>query len=323
MAAIDRGEDEAPAPVGVVQVKDGGEAQDQAEKLIEECGGNPDDGGLAISGDWLVIAETDEIAEKVVDDAAAASLADDDEFKKWTDAAGDPGILTAYASPDAGKMLAEFAGLGGALAGGGITDCGMEEIADGCLPTEHFFGTSDDGPLPDEALDMFEDFGGLAMTVRFDDGSLEIETAGESGQNGLASLTSSDAGADVIATLPEDTAAAFGAGFEPGWFQDLLDYVGDTSGMGEDIDGLLAEAEEELDLSLPDDAETLFGDSAAVAVGSHFDPEAFFSSESGALGAPDRRQDQRRHRRDPGGPRPGQGDGAEPRGGRDLQLGLR
>ena len=38
----------------------------------------------------------------MVDDAADASLADDDEFQKWTEAAGDPGFLTAYLSPAAG-----------------------------------------------------------------------------------------------------------------------------------------------------------------------------------------------------------------------------
>jgi hypothetical protein len=51
VAAIDQGEGEVPAPVGVVQVKDADNAQGEVEKLIEGCGGNPDDGGLAISGD--------------------------------------------------------------------------------------------------------------------------------------------------------------------------------------------------------------------------------------------------------------------------------
>jgi hypothetical protein len=258
VAAIDRGGDETPAPVGVVQVKDAEEAQDRVEQVIEDCGGNPDEGGLAISGDWLIIAETDDLAEGVADGAAESSLADDDEFQKWTEAAGDPGILTAYASPDAGKVLAEeLGGFGGALTGGDITD----------LATDH--------------TRMFEDLGGLAVTVRFDDGSLEVELAGDTAAAGLGSLTSSDAGAEVISTLPEDTAAAFGVGFEPGWFGDLLDYVVTTSGTGANIDELLAQAEEELDLSLPEDAESLFGESAALAVGSDFDPEVFFNSASG------------------------------------------
>jgi hypothetical protein len=284
IAAIDGGDD-APTPVGVVQVKDADEAQDQVEKVIEECGGDVDDGGLAVSGDWLIIAESDDIAEQVADDAAKASLADDEEFQKWTDAAGDPGILTAYVSKDAGKVIAdELGGLGGMLTGSDVTDCASTDGFDGCIAPE---GDGLEGDvLPDEATKAFEDFGGLAVTVRFDDGSLEVEVATGTNATGLNSLTSSDKGGEVISTLPEDTAAALGVGFEPGWAQDLLDYVGAASGAGEGIQEFLDQAEAELDLSLPEDAETLFGESAAIAVGSDFDPEAFFGSESGDLDIP-------------------------------------
>ncbi len=40
------------------------------------------------------------------------------------------------------------------------------------------------------------------------------------------------------------------------------------------------------DLSLPEDAETLFGESAAIAVGSDFDPEALFGSDGGSSDLP-------------------------------------
>ncbi len=277
VAAIDQGDGEVPAPVGVVQVKDADGAQGQVEKMIEACGGNPDEGGLAINGDWLIIAETDDIAEQVADDAADSSLADDGDFQKWTEEAGDPGILTAYLSPDAGRVLAEeLGGLGGALTGGDITDCASGDL-DGCLAPEGL----DAEPLPEDALEAFEDFGGLAVTVRFDDGSLEVEMAGDTAAAGLGSLTASDAGAEAISTLPEDTAAAFGMGFEPGWFEDVLDYVDSASGGALGIEEFLGQAEEQFDLTLPEDAETLFGESAAIAVGSDFDPEAFFSSDGG------------------------------------------
>ena len=283
IAAIDQGDGEVPAPVGVVQLEDGDGAQDQVENLIESCGGDPDDGGLAVSGEWLVIAETDELAEQVVDDAADASLTDDEEFQKWTDEAGDPGIVTAYLSPDAGAVLADqLGGFGGALTGGGLTDCASGDL-DGCLAPEGF---SSDEQLPEEAAQAFEDFGGLAVTLRFDDGSLELEMAGDTTTAGLGSLTTSDAGAEAISTLPEDTAAAMGIGFEPGWVDDLLDYIDSASGGNLGIDEFLAQAEDELDLTLPEDAETLFGDSVAIAVGSDFDPEAFFGAGDGTLDLP-------------------------------------
>jgi len=281
VAAIDDdGDDETPVPVGVVQIRDADEAQDRAEKVIEDCGGDPDDGGLAVSGDWLIIAETDEIAEQVVDDAAEASLADDDEFQKWTEAAGDPGILTAYASAEAGKVLIEELGsFGSALGSGGSSDCATsEDFADGCLSFEEE-GIEED-IVPDDAAKALEDFEGLALTVRFDDGSLEVEMASGMKDLGFNSL-SSDAAGEAIATLPEGTAAAIGLGFEPGWAEELLDYVGSMSGTGADIEGFLDEAERTFDLSLPEDLETLFGESAAIAVSSDFDPEVFFGSESG------------------------------------------
>lgn len=287
IAAIDRG-DEEPAPVGVVQVTDPDEALDKVESLIEECGGNRDDGGLAVSGDWLIVAESDDIAEQVADDAEESTLADDEDFQKWTEAAGDPGILTAYASPDAGKVLADE--FGSLVSSGGVAECSpaLPDVELGEeFPTDDFTAPCPDptemegDPAPDEVTQMLEDFGGMGLTVRFDDGSLEMETAGDVKALGLEKLVGSDAGGDVIATLPEDTAAAFGVGFEAGWFDEALDYAATASGAGDDVDEMIAQAEEELGLSLPEDAETFFGESAAIAVGSDFDPEVIFNSESG------------------------------------------
>ncbi|MDQ4051679.1 MAG: DUF3352 domain-containing protein, partial [Actinomycetota bacterium] len=284
VAAI--GGDEAPVPVGVVQIKDADDAQDRVEQVIEDCGGNPDDGGLAVRGDWLIIAETEDVAEQVVDDAAEASLADDEEFRKWTEAAGDPGILTAYASAEAGQVLVDELGdFGGVLGSGGPTDCAAtEDFTEGCLSYEED-GLEED-IVPQDAAEALEDFEGMALTVRFDDGSLEVEAAsGGMKDLGLSSL-SSDAGGEAISTLPEDTAAAIGLGFEPGWADELLDYVGSASGAGGDIEEFLEEAESTFDLSLPEDLETLLGESAAIAVGSDFDPEAVFGSMSGASDLP-------------------------------------
>ncbi len=74
---------------------------------------------------------------------------------------------------------------------------------------------------------MLEDFEGAGMNIRFDDGSLEIEVAADGAFGGLGSMAVSDQGGDVLETLPAETAAAFGIGFEPGWFEALLDYADD------------------------------------------------------------------------------------------------
>lgn len=303
-AAVDVGED-TPSPVFVVQVKDADGAEDGFAKLIE-CGSGDDaadssgdesadesegEGGMVVEGDWAVFAETEDIAQKVVDQTADdGTLADDEDFQKWTDEAGDPGILTAYAAPEAGTYLAESLGEFG-LTGDSASATGACELvpdpeAPGEYTTECVEEETDETDVPDELTKVLEDFGGAALTVRFDDGSLEVETATSTDLLGLDTLTSSADGKDVIATLPADTAAAAGVGFEEGWFTDLLDYAVSFSGGEMDIEGMLAEAEAQSGLSLPEDAETLAGESAAIALGPDFDPETFFNSADAASTLP-------------------------------------
>ena len=134
--------------------------------------------------------------------------------------------------------------------------------------------------VPNEVTDMLEDFSGAALTVRFDDGALEIETATSVEDFGLEQLTASDNAGETIETLPEDTAAAIAYGFEEGWFEDLLEYAESVSESDFDIDGLIAEAEDELGLDLPDDAEKLAGESVVLAVGGDIDLDAFFGYDT-------------------------------------------
>ena len=96
----------SPAPVFVLQVKDADKAEDGLA-AITDCAG--EDAGWSIDGDWAVIAETDKIAETVTADAAKGSLADDEDFKKWTDEAGGSGVVAMYAGPALGDYLAEHA----------------------------------------------------------------------------------------------------------------------------------------------------------------------------------------------------------------------
>jgi hypothetical protein len=93
-------------------------------------------------------------------------------------------------------------------------------------------------------------------------------------------MFSGGATADVVTSLPSDTAAAYGLGFADGWFSELVDYVAPYT--GQSSDELMDMLSEESGLDLPDDAETLAGDSAAVALGSDFDPDVFFSSSDGS-----------------------------------------
>lgn len=92
-----------PEPVVVVQVKDA----DQARAGLKAAGSGCDtkDFGYAVDGNWAVLARNDAVAEQVSLDAQRRSLDDDADFRALTKAAGDPGLVTLYAAPAAGKAL--------------------------------------------------------------------------------------------------------------------------------------------------------------------------------------------------------------------------
>lgn len=253
MAAVDTGGG-TPVPVGVLQVTDE-DAADEGLQRLRDCGSggvvsDPASGGWVISDGWAVIAEDEKTAQQVVDATDDGTLADDETYQEWMDEVGDAGIASAYVAPAAGAFMAD----------------GLQGMT-GLVPPE----ATDLGSEADRAL---RDFQGLAMTVRFSDGALEMEMAGDPGLT-VESLYSSDRGADMVQTLPDSTAIAVGAGFEDGWVRDVVDQV--ASMVGGDADELLAEAGAGTGLDLPDDVETLVGDSFALSVDSDFDPDELFS----------------------------------------------
>ncbi len=107
VAAVDLGED-TPAPVGVLQVSDADAAEDGLAQLAKCSGG--ESMGWVVEGDWAIVAETDDIAQQVVDATGEGTLADDETYQDWSDEVGDAGIMSMYAAPEAGKFLAELVG---------------------------------------------------------------------------------------------------------------------------------------------------------------------------------------------------------------------
>ena len=299
VAAVDVGEEE-PEVVFVVQVKDADAAEDGLT-AIKQCSSHtaqgaevPDsseesDGGWVIEGDWAVVSESEATAQKVVDAAQDGSLADDEEFQRWTGEAGDAGVATLYAGPEAGDWVADHAGEFLGFPFGGSTDCASGSVSsdgdvmefDGCADEGQSEESTDEEILPEGFEQKLRDFEGLAVTVRFDDGAIEVETAGDADLLGHG-LLGTGAGADVMSTLPSDTTAAFGVGFDDGWFTSLMEYTAPYIGDTDDIDELMAQMEDESGLELPEDVETLLGESAVLSVGSDFDPDSFFESTDGS-----------------------------------------
>jgi hypothetical protein len=264
VAAVDLGEKQ-PEVVMVLQVKDA-EAADEGLRKLRDCESvGEDTGGWVIEGDWALVADDVEGAQAVADATADGTLAEDAEYKDLTTAAGSAGIVSLYAAPEAGAYLSDSLGE-------------MTGLAEGL--EEGLTGSDTLGELPDAAAEgdsPLEDFGGAAVTVRFDDGALEVEGAAANVE-AMSSLYTTDRGGDVVETLPAATAAAFGVGFEEGWLTKYVEQMAAASGGEMTAADLFEEASAATGLDVPEDVETLFGESAALAFGSDFDPEAFFNS---------------------------------------------
>jgi len=294
-AAVDVGDDD-PDPAIVLQVKDADQA-DAALDKIKDCG-QSDDVGWAIEGDWAVISSSDATADKIVAAAKKGSLADDADFKRWTGEAGDPGVVTLYAGPAAGDYFADHAddmfgfplgmltggsvscfsvGSSGSVSSDGSGDLGSDSgqmVQEQCNDD-----SSGSSSISDDLKDKLRNFKGMAATIRFNDGAVELEVAGDNSLGGKAFLSGGGT-ADVVSSLPSDTGAVLGLGFKAGWFSDIVDYVAPY--VGEDPDELMSDLSDQTGLDFPGDAETLAGDSAALVLGSDFDPDSFFNSDDGS-----------------------------------------
>ena len=99
-----------PVPMAAVEVKDQ-EAAEAGVAKIAACGSEGDGGeepGTAFVDGFMVIAESDSVADDLVGLVEDGSLADDDGFNRWVDEAGGSGILTGYVSADAPTAMADL-----------------------------------------------------------------------------------------------------------------------------------------------------------------------------------------------------------------------
>ena len=265
VAAVDAGE-EQPSVVGVLAVSDAAAAEDGLAALAT-CG--DEDSGYTVEGDWAYLAETDEIAQQVADDTGDATLADDTGYQDWTAEVGDPGVATMYAAPGAGAVIADL--------------MASEMGAQGASATAGSgagFATAEMAPeIPEEMRKAFEDFGGGAATIRFADGGVELELAGEVPKGVGTMLPSAEgASADLVGTLPVDTAFAYGLALPDNWTQTFMDMLASYGLPQQEIDRGLAQAEAQTGLSLPEDLEALLGEQVALAFSGGLDLEQLMNS---------------------------------------------
>jgi hypothetical protein len=268
------GEDE-PLPFGVVQVKDE-EAATAGLAALAECG-DADAPGSAFVGDYMIVAETDALAEGIAADAGDSALADDDEFTRWVDEAGGSGIVTGYVAAAAPEvLLAEIA------EGRGMPSHSDSGLYAGRAPALQDF--EDPGmmpmlpgvPDPAQLEKALEDFEGAAVSVRFDDAALELELAA-----GGPDQPAGTGGSSGLGELPSTTAVGLGTGIPEGAVQQMFEGLSSALG-AEPFDAMVAQAESQTGLSLPEDLQTLLGEGLSVAV----DSSADFGALSDGTGDP-------------------------------------
>lgn len=262
MAAVDLGEKE-PAPVAALHLGDPDRAAQGLEKLATCDGGEPKF-GFTIAGDYALVSDTEEMAEKVAQQVESGALADDTTFQRWQDELGEPGVISAYASPAGARFLIEspefltgFAGPRSSVSGAALApEAGRTNPA-----------------VPQQLEQMLQGFEGMAATVRFADGALETELVAGGMPQGMSASSFGDDAASSVGSLPDDTAVAFGLAFGDDWLTPYLTQSLTASGAPLSVEDLYRQAEAQTGLDLPADIETLLGDSAAVALSGDVDFE--------------------------------------------------
>lgn len=250
MAAPSSGAD--PVPLVAIESTDDERAESGLADLAE-CGQQMTgaDFGYAFEGGYVVIAETQALAEEHASAARDTSLADNDDFGADMDSLGDLGVVT---------MWADIAGL----------DASTDEVA-----------TATDLPAADFGL-LSDTYERAAATVRFTSGRAELASS----IYGRTTDISHDDNA--VVDLPASTIFAMseagGANrIEASW-DDIMRAVASE---GVDVDAEIASFEEETGFTLPDDLETFFGDNVMLAIDSEgigdvsFDEDAVESLDIG------------------------------------------
>ena len=289
-----------PQPVAILAVTDEAAATKDLPKLLS-CMKAP--AGFSVAHGWAIVASKTSIAQSVSSVAAGSSLADNADFKTWTDRTGTPGVATFYAAPDAGAKLADsldtldLLGHGlssfdtssgsasGSSRGGGMAPAAyvasrpsgpgnpMQGMLGICPKALDGSGMSSQSPLSGSQLQMEKDqlkkLRGAAATLRFANSGFELQTA--SGVEGAKA----SAGTSGLATLPADTAIAAGFSGTGQSIDQFTDAFASsfTQECGGTPEKLWQAVEKLTGLAVPGDLDTLLGGGLTVSLSGSTDPE--------------------------------------------------
>ncbi len=216
----------APEVLFAIEVSDETGAKEGLDKLAS-CSGADSDSGVAFTGDYALLTQTQSLADRYAGDVENGSLADDAGFKSDLDSLGDLGFATMWVDI---KSSVEF-----------------------FVPTSMASG----GDL-DFLLNSYQR---AAATFRFESDSVEVVASV------FGDTVEIDHEDNKIVDLPESTAFAMSeSGGETRLDETWQTVVDAAKDQGVDVDTQIAQFEAETGLSLPDDIATMLGANIMFAV---------------------------------------------------------
>lgn len=250
-------------PVVAVQVSDQEAARTGFAKIAACANQDKAETGMAFSGDYMLVSDSQQHAQSFATASQESSLADDADFQGWMDKVGDPGVVTMYASKDAVRVLGDLEGKGMNAFEGGSSSMSATSATS-------FEGSATNVVPADTMGEIAKDFKGMAGVVRFQDGAIEAEYVGGGVPQSMAPAVG--ASGPAIGSLPDTTGVAFSLALRDGWFTDYLKSMSQVfGGGGPSVDDMLKEAEAQTGLQLPQDIETMLGNGVSMSLDSSLD----------------------------------------------------
>jgi hypothetical protein len=236
-----------PIVVGAVEVSDDDGARTGLDKLAG-CGGGGAHFGLAFTGGYAIVAETQDQADQYADAASSSSLADDSDFTSDMDSLGDLGVATAWVDID-----------------------GAFNLLSGQIPVDE---------ISPSQLDLLRSsYQRAAVTFRFESDHAELATTV------YGDTPDVDHGDNQIVNLPDTTvlaASEAGGGERLAQSWDTIMQAAKESGT--DIESQIQAFEDQTGLAVPEDIETVLGENLMFAVdGSGLTSEALSNGDPSQL----------------------------------------
>lgn len=257
VAAMPLDGEEEPVAVFALQIKDKAKAEEGLRKLAETTGDAEElEEIYYIYGDYAVFTDSAEHLAAVKTATEAGNLAENATFKSDVDALGEEGVASGWV--DMSSIVQRYPQTFDSLESGSVPFL---------MGAANDLGASDGGARNDAAKEQLAKTGRMVGAVRIDAGYVEM--VGLNRGNTAAKDAPKARYNDQITKLPKDTVFAASVGYSsesgPQMYQQVLD--GLSPEQRAELEKGIAEAEQQVGLTLPEDLFTLLGEGMTLAVG--------------------------------------------------------